>query len=185
MNTVEALNALGKALCGDSFEVKPGLTDAETILEIAKGYSGGSGSGGGGGRALYVNRVMEAAVPYTEDPAALDWDSPSAYFIGKGLSAEDIALMTPCYEFSNEDGETVDSYGGDSDLAEIGAFRGISALEAEGTEGFVYISIYGDGGNSGNILPAAYNSATGAIVSFTLDDPNDPNDPDDPNDPLN
>ena len=29
MNTVEALNVLGKALCGDSFEVKPGLTDAE------------------------------------------------------------------------------------------------------------------------------------------------------------
>lgn len=47
MNTVEALNVLGKALCGDSFEVKPGLTDAETILEIAKNYTGG-GSGGGG-----------------------------------------------------------------------------------------------------------------------------------------
>ena len=50
MNTVEALNVLGKALCGDSFEVKPGLTDAETILEIAKNYTGG-GSGGGGGSA--------------------------------------------------------------------------------------------------------------------------------------
>lgn len=43
MNTVDALNVLGKALCGDSFEVKPGLTDAETILEIAKNYTGGSG----------------------------------------------------------------------------------------------------------------------------------------------
>ena len=47
MNTVDALNVLGKALCGDSFEVKPGLTDAETILEIAKNYTGGSGSGSG------------------------------------------------------------------------------------------------------------------------------------------
>ena len=47
MNTVDALNVLGKALCGDSFEVKPGLTDAETILEIAKNYEGGSGGGGG------------------------------------------------------------------------------------------------------------------------------------------
>ena len=46
MNTVDALNKLGKALCGDSFEVKPGLTDAETIMEIAKNYEGG-GSGGG------------------------------------------------------------------------------------------------------------------------------------------
>lgn len=46
MNTVDALNVLGKALCGDSFEVKPGLTDAETILEIAKNYTGGGGSGG-------------------------------------------------------------------------------------------------------------------------------------------
>lgn len=51
MNTVEALNVLGKALCGDSFEVKPGLTDAETILEIAKNYEGG-GSGSGGGRVI-------------------------------------------------------------------------------------------------------------------------------------
>jgi len=51
MNTVDALNVLGKALCGDSFEVKPGLTDAETILEIAKNYSGGSGGGEGGGSA--------------------------------------------------------------------------------------------------------------------------------------
>ena len=49
MNTVEALNVLGKALCGDSFEVKPGLTDAETILEIAKNYEGG---GAGGGRVI-------------------------------------------------------------------------------------------------------------------------------------
>ena len=48
MNTVEALNVLGKALCGDSFEVKPGLTDAETILEIAKNYSGSGGESGGG-----------------------------------------------------------------------------------------------------------------------------------------
>lgn len=45
MNTVDALNVLGKALCGDSFEVKPGLTDAETILEIAKNYEGGGSSG--------------------------------------------------------------------------------------------------------------------------------------------
>lgn len=45
MNTVDALNVLGKAPCGDSFEVKPGLTDAETILEIAKNYTGGSGGG--------------------------------------------------------------------------------------------------------------------------------------------
>lgn len=48
MNTVDALNVLGKALCGDSFEVKPGLTDAETILEIAKNYSGGGGETGSG-----------------------------------------------------------------------------------------------------------------------------------------
>ena len=45
--TVDALNALGKALCGDSFEVKPGRTDAETIFEIAKGVEekGGLPSG--------------------------------------------------------------------------------------------------------------------------------------------
>lgn len=39
--TVDALKALGKALCGDSFEVTPGLTDAEMIFEIAKQYEGG------------------------------------------------------------------------------------------------------------------------------------------------
>ena len=49
MNTVDALNVLGKALCGDSFEVKPGLTDAETILEIAKNYKAPEGGGSGGG----------------------------------------------------------------------------------------------------------------------------------------
>ena len=64
MNTVDALNALGKALCGDSFEVKPGLTDAETILEIAKNYEGGSGSGSGGGsgrRVIYLEDLPRSA----------------------------------------------------------------------------------------------------------------------------
>ena len=56
MNTVDALNVLGKALCGDSFEVKPGLTDAETILEIAKNYSGG-----GGGSFLPVVKLSYTA----------------------------------------------------------------------------------------------------------------------------
>ena len=42
----DALVTLGKALCGDSFEVKPGLTDAETILEIAKNYKAPEGGGG-------------------------------------------------------------------------------------------------------------------------------------------
>ena len=35
-NTVEALNTLGKSLLGDNYTPKPGLTDAETINEIAK-----------------------------------------------------------------------------------------------------------------------------------------------------
>lgn len=48
----DALVTLGKALCGDSFEVKPGLTDAETIMEIAKNYTGGSGSGDNTGSGL-------------------------------------------------------------------------------------------------------------------------------------
>lgn len=34
--TVDALNALGKSLLGDNYTPKPGLTDAETINEIAK-----------------------------------------------------------------------------------------------------------------------------------------------------
>ena len=66
MNTVEALNVLGKALCGDSFEVKPGLTDAETILEIAKNYSGG----GSGSSKTYVTATYgtnKIAKDLTED----------------------------------------------------------------------------------------------------------------------
>lgn len=43
--TVDALKALGKALCGDSFEVTPGLTDAEMIFEIAKQYQPPEGGG--------------------------------------------------------------------------------------------------------------------------------------------
>lgn len=63
MNTVEALNVLGKALCGDSFEVKPGLTDAETILEIAKNYSGGGSEGesGGGVRIIDFDALQPAS----------------------------------------------------------------------------------------------------------------------------
>ena len=38
----DALVTLGKALCGDSFEVESGSTDAEIILEIANNYEGGS-----------------------------------------------------------------------------------------------------------------------------------------------
>lgn len=59
MNTVEALNALGKALCGDSFEVKPGLTDAETIVEIAKNYSGGGSGGGESAFPLFTTLVID------------------------------------------------------------------------------------------------------------------------------
>ena len=62
MNTVDALNVLGKALCGDSFETKPGLTDAETILEIAKNYSGGSG----GGHEIIMH--ISVGEPITFDP---------------------------------------------------------------------------------------------------------------------
>lgn len=66
MNTVEALNVLGKALCGDSFEVKPGLTDAETILEIAKNYSGG-GSGSSKIHVTATHGTNKIAKDLTED----------------------------------------------------------------------------------------------------------------------
>ena len=73
MNTVDALNVLGKALCGDSFEVKPGLTDAETILEIAKNYTGGSG---GGDTNLvfdvYYDESMTVSTPYEDIVAAVN-----------------------------------------------------------------------------------------------------------------
>ena len=73
MNTVDALNVLGKALCGDSFEVKPGLTDAETILEIAKNYTGGSG---GGDTNLvfdvYYDGNMTVSTPYEDIVAAVN-----------------------------------------------------------------------------------------------------------------
>ena len=69
MNTVDALNVLGKALCGDSFEVKPGLTDAETILEIAKNYEGG-GSGSGGG-SIPVLEVVGTIENYTATLASV------------------------------------------------------------------------------------------------------------------
>lgn len=81
MNTVDALNVLGKALCGDSFEVKPGLTDAETILEIAKNYEGG-GSGGSEEPILLVN---------TELPKQFDKDLSVADF------ANSIAQYGPTY----------------------------------------------------------------------------------------
>lgn len=82
MNTVDALNVLGKALCGDSFEVKPGLTDAETILEIAKNYEGGSGSGGGSDadglviRALntYDSKTGNTTIEYEQTAVGLGLD---------------------------------------------------------------------------------------------------------------
>ena len=50
MNTVDALNKLGAALLGDSYESKVGLTDAETIESIADQVkeAGGLNPGGGG-----------------------------------------------------------------------------------------------------------------------------------------
>lgn len=78
MNTVEALNVLGKALCGDSFEVKPGLTDAETILEIAKNYTGGGGESG--------NNPMVVPVTIDANP-----NNPDQYTATLGNTWQEIA----------------------------------------------------------------------------------------------
>lgn len=52
MNTVDALLELGKALCGNDFELAPNMTDAEAIREIARNYQPPEG-GGSGGDLLY------------------------------------------------------------------------------------------------------------------------------------
>lgn len=80
MNTVDALNVLGKALCGDSFEVKPGLTDAETILEIAKNYTGGSGSDSGSDSGGCD--IKTVTVTFASDSGT--------YFVTDGLTWEEL-----------------------------------------------------------------------------------------------
>lgn len=84
MNTVDALNVLGKALCGDSFEVKPGLTDAETILEIAKNYEGG-GSGGGGKMIELTLSEQGGVYEGTIDPGL-----EPEYFVGAWVKLIDL-----------------------------------------------------------------------------------------------
>lgn len=93
MNTVEALNVLGKALCGDSFEVKPGLTDAETILEIAKNYSGG-GSGSGGG-VIFIESKTSSEGSWYEGTT-----------IDPGLGAEDLLKYIWCIIMPVSGGDT-------------------------------------------------------------------------------
>lgn len=43
---LESLELLGKALCGNDFELASNVTDAEAIQAIARNYTGGGSSGG-------------------------------------------------------------------------------------------------------------------------------------------
>ena len=92
MNTVDALNVLGKALCGDSFEVKPGLTDAETILEIAKNYTGDSGSGGGeGGSDTFLIKFTPSESEGTYETDVSFDEIVSATTIGKTIKVQAVS----------------------------------------------------------------------------------------------
>ena len=67
MNTVDALNELGKALLGDSYEQKIGLTDAETIQNIAaqvEEAGGLSPSGGDDSGSDTTSPFIELAMDY-------------------------------------------------------------------------------------------------------------------------
>lgn len=88
MNTVDALLELGKALCGDSFEVKPGLTDAETILEIAKNYQPPEGGGGSGGDEvpLFIDTLVNAEFAGFVPGEHGTYDSSYEYYMGKFTS---------------------------------------------------------------------------------------------------
>ena len=108
MNTVDALNILGKALCGDSFEVKPGLTDAETILEIAKNYTGESSSG----PTIYEFLLNESGTGdhYAEGPTGLTYDDFAGVWIqfnkSNGLDGTRPYVLFPVLRMEPEyDGE--------------------------------------------------------------------------------
>ena len=77
MNTVDALLELGKALCGNDFELAPNMTDAEAIREIARNYQppeGGSGgdSGSGGCDIKTVTLARDGGKEFVTD--GLTWE---------------------------------------------------------------------------------------------------------------
>lgn len=54
MNTVDSLNKLGKALCGDAYVYVPGLTDAEAISKVADSIAESGGISGNAARHIAV-----------------------------------------------------------------------------------------------------------------------------------
>ena len=66
MNTVDALLELGKALCGNDFELAPNMTDAEAIREIARNYQPPEGGGSEGADKI---NYFEIELDNTEDNA--------------------------------------------------------------------------------------------------------------------
>lgn len=74
MNTVEALNALGKALLGDNYTPSVGRTDAETIYDIAKAVSENPIGGGGSSTEPRVIWLDHTEDNYMFLSAGLTWE---------------------------------------------------------------------------------------------------------------
>lgn len=98
MNTVDALNALGKALLGDNYTPGVGRTDAETIDDIAKAVSenpiGGGGSGSGGG-VIFIEHKTSSEGSWYEGTT-----------IDPGLGAEDLLKYIWCIIMPVSGGDT-------------------------------------------------------------------------------
>lgn len=139
MNTVDALNVLGKALCGDSFETKPGLTDAETILEIANQYEAPQGGGSGSGGPVIKLKTNMADSTTTADPLVA------------GLSLTDLS------------GATLEMYLTGGDVEHLSAICKPSIV-AEAANNVIQLTSFTFGPNGLTPLVLDYNSDTGVVT---------------------
>ena len=87
MNTVDALLELGKALCGNDFELAPNMTDAEAIREIARNYQPPEGGGSGEDEVpLFIDTLVNAEFAGFVPGEHGTYDSSYDYYMGKFTS---------------------------------------------------------------------------------------------------